>query len=313
MNSSASIVMSDLLVCGLLGLVGQAVRAVGGLKKMNDEAAQQAVSAADLFVASRLLVSLMIGFIAGILAGLSLGLNNVFGDNVPAMATLLGIASAGYAGTDFIEAMAPTITGQLSKSTTTVADLKANIPGVSGATVNPKYGVTFGSLVQDGFFSANPDDMSVRRSIRTNNPGALNFSAWQRSRAGYVAVTQPDDSSGHNVTTIYRTPEHGAAAWYHLLAVLYAFPGGTFTLQALAARYAGSEAPPATIQGYVNGWTRWYTMPISATTTISVADDTAMLALAKAMFSHEAGVPTPVKDAQITFAIQRERAGTLPA
>jgi hypothetical protein len=38
-----------------------------------------------------------------------------------------------------------------------------------------------------------------------------------------------------------------------------------------------------------------------------------MLSLAKAMFSHEAGMATPVHDDQIAFALDREQSGTLPA
>jgi hypothetical protein len=54
-----------LLLAGLLGMVGQGVRAVVGLKKLNEDAAAQGVSSADLFIAARLIVSLLIGFIAG--------------------------------------------------------------------------------------------------------------------------------------------------------------------------------------------------------------------------------------------------------
>ena len=64
----------------------------------------------------------------------------------------------------------------------------------------------YGSLVPGGFFSADPEDMHVPRSVRTNNPGALNISAWQKERRGFVGVTPPD--SAGNKTTIYRTPEH---------------------------------------------------------------------------------------------------------
>ena len=109
--------------------------------------------------------------------------------------------------------------------------------------LNTKYGVTFGSLVANGFFSANPDDINVPRSIRTNNPGALNFSAWQKSRVGFVGITQPDNSPNHNVTTIYRTPEHGIGAWYHLLARLYNFPAGNFTLNELAVTLRRFQQP----------------------------------------------------------------------
>ena len=127
-----------------------------------------------------------------------------------------------------------------------------------------------------------------------------------------MAVTQPDNSPNHNVTTIYRTPEHGVGAWYHLLARLYNFPAGNFTLNELAARYAGSNNPSA-ISAYISGWNRWLSPSIAPSTQISVSDSGALLILARAMFSHEAGRTTPLHDDQITFAIEREKAGTLPA
>ena len=100
-------ILVALRISGVLGMVGQGVRAVAGLKKMGDDASQQDASAADLFTAARLVVSLLIGFIAGVIAGLSLGLDAIQSDTK----VLLGIAAAGYAGADFVEAFIPTITG----------------------------------------------------------------------------------------------------------------------------------------------------------------------------------------------------------
>jgi hypothetical protein len=94
-------ILATLVVCGLMGLVGQGVRAVLGLK---NAAVLQAVgpSTQSSFDAAYLFVSLMIGFIAGILAGISIG---ALGGNIEASDPrfLLGIAAAGYMGTDFIE------------------------------------------------------------------------------------------------------------------------------------------------------------------------------------------------------------------
>jgi hypothetical protein len=314
-----------LLLAGLLGMIGQGVRVLAGMKKMNDDASGQSASSADVFVAARLVVSLLIGFVAGVAAVLALGLSRILAIGAGDVDLLLGIAAAGYAGTDFIEAFVPTITGktlpklvqgqgpsaqQQSLAAQAVSGAPLFQPAIVGVP-NAKYGVVFDSLVPNGFFSADPDDYSVHRSIRTNNPGALNFSSWQKRRLGFVAITQPDNSPDHNITTIYRTPEHGVAAWYHLLAVLYAFPGGMLTLQELAARYAGGN--PAAIQAYINGWSHWLNPPVAHSTPISVNDPNAMLTLAKAMFAHEAGSATPLRDDQIAFAIERERAGNLPA
>ncbi len=183
---------------------------------MNDDASDSNASSADLFIASRLIVNLLIGFVAGIVAGLSMGLTALFsldGD----INTLLGIAAAGYVGTDFIESFAPTISGKIPP-VSSAKDKGAPHPeqiqpqSTSNHDFNSNWGVIFGSLIPNGFFSADPDDLRKSRSIRTNNPGALDFAAWQKARVGYVGISQPDDSSAHNITTIYRTPEHGIGA-----------------------------------------------------------------------------------------------------
>jgi hypothetical protein len=90
--------MHFLLLSGMMGITGQLIRAIGGAKKVNDQAASLNTSFADLFEWSTFLTSAAIGFAAGIIAGLV---------NRPDTITpqyLLGILAAGYAGTDFIEA-----------------------------------------------------------------------------------------------------------------------------------------------------------------------------------------------------------------
>ncbi len=279
----------------------------------------------------------MIGFVAGVAAALGLGLQKLIdigksgsladGD----IQLLLGIMAAGYVGTDFIESFLPTITkavmpkpsGRGTPPDPRTED-KGDTPAVdagpqtkaSALAVDEipaaKPVVAFGSLVAGGLFSRDPYDLNVCRAVRTNNPGALNLRAWQKKRPGYVGFTEPDYSPDGNVTTIYRTPEHGVAAWYHLLAVRYAFPNGVFTLHDLAIHYAGSPNDSRAIETYVEGWSHWFGSPISATAQIGVKNRTAMLELGKAMFSHEAGKRTPVHDDQIAFAIDHECAGTLP-
>jgi hypothetical protein len=325
MDDPARILIA-LLLTGLLGMIGQGTRAIVGLKKMNDDAAQQNASTADLFVAARLVVSLLIGFVAGIAAGLALGIDKITSIKVADINMLLGIAAAGYAGTDFIESFLPTIANKalsgaaqsgrtltLARAPEPLAPEPPVTPPAPATGFNARYGTTFCALAPGGFYSDNPDDPNVHRSIRTNNPGALNFSSWQKARLGYVGVTQPDNSPDHNVTTIYRSPEHGVAAWYELLAVRYGFPGGVFTLHDLAVRYAGGSGNAAAVQTYVDGWNRWLRPPLPVTTQIAATDQKAMLTLGKAMFSHEAGAPTPVHDDQIAWGIEREMAGTLPA
>ena len=171
----------------------------------------------------------------------------------------------------------------------------------------------FRSLLPGGFFSSEPYNLSVRRSIRTNNPGALNISAWQRLRKGFAGVTQPDKAG--NVTSIYVTPEHGIAAWYYLLSDRYGYGSvGSFTVGELACRYAGIADPadPAVLS-YVAGWKKWVDKSLKAQTRIALADDAAMLLFAKGMFSHECGKVTPLHDDQVLEALRLERTGSLPA
>jgi putative chitinase len=101
-----------LILAGLLGMVGQGVRAVAGIKKMGDEAQAKGVSPSAMFSPGWFLVSLAIGFIAGVIAALSLGLSKLL-KSPDDFQLLLGIAAAGYTGTDFVEAFSSRFTGGL--------------------------------------------------------------------------------------------------------------------------------------------------------------------------------------------------------
>jgi H+/Cl- antiporter ClcA len=86
------------LVLGIfLGMVGQCLRAVVGVKKSSDEASFSGEAFKDWFEMKRLIFSLILGAATGALGAISLlgtPLNKEF---------LLSIIAAGYAGTDFIE------------------------------------------------------------------------------------------------------------------------------------------------------------------------------------------------------------------
>jgi predicted chitinase len=101
-NVDSGTALSTLLLCGLMGLLGQGARAIVGLKTLK-ETAPAAPSQQSEFSAAYLIVSLMIGFIAGVLAGLAIGLSNFVKINLADVKVLLGVAAAGYAGADFIE------------------------------------------------------------------------------------------------------------------------------------------------------------------------------------------------------------------
>lgn len=351
-------ILAAVVLAGLMGMLGQAVRAVAGLKKLNDYADETKQATADLFATSRFVTSLLIGFTAGIAAALMMGLQTIIDVKPDNIQVLLGIAAAGYAGTDFLEAFASRLpkNASLEKKTTeqqqvdqgstatdtiktgaarqttahagavAASEARFMTASSSGAelfavthlasssthsgTFNRKYNVFFDSLVGGGVYSADPDDLSFGRSYRTNNPGALNISSWQKTRPGYVSIT-PDDGRG-NKTTIYRTPEHGVAAWYCLLADRYGFKsGGSFTLQELAEKYSGGSGA----QDYVVGWGRYSGNKLSASTMFDITSPDELLPLAKAMFAHELGSKkgTPLPDTQILFALDCEMNGTLPA
>lgn len=100
-------ILTALFLAGLMGLVGQGARVVVGLKKLRDENLEQSPSEQDSFIASRLFVSLMIGFITGIAAGFLLGLPEIAKGGIE---MLMGLAAAGYAGTDAIEAFTARLT-----------------------------------------------------------------------------------------------------------------------------------------------------------------------------------------------------------
>jgi hypothetical protein len=81
------------------GAVGQVVRMVAGLKKLDDVATQQQRSFTDLISPSRLFVSLAIGAIAGTIAAATTvaDIGNVTAKQI------MALVAAGYVGADFIE------------------------------------------------------------------------------------------------------------------------------------------------------------------------------------------------------------------
>jgi N-acetylmuramoyl-L-alanine amidase len=206
------------------------------------------------------------------------------------------------------------VDGMVGTQTSKALGLDWKAEAAPSGIFNDKYGVYFDSLVPGGFFSHDPDDLKVRRSIRTNNPGALNFSTWQKTVRGYVGITPPDNSSNHNRTTIYRTPEHGVAAWFILLADRYGFgAAGSFSLDALAKKYAGRDASDADIRAYSKGWSNASAGALTPGSVFHLQSTDELLSLGKAMFAHEIGKASPVSEAQIRFGIDRQRSGSMPS
>ena len=90
-----------LILGGILGMIGQGIRVVAGLKKVNDQASAEGKSFNMLFQGSALGLSLLIGFIAGTLAIIGVTGGATVGN--PSKELIITIIGAGYAGTDFIE------------------------------------------------------------------------------------------------------------------------------------------------------------------------------------------------------------------
>lgn len=189
----------------------------------------------------------------------------------------------------------------------------------------------FTSGVQEGYYSYRPEryisaKLITRRAIRTNNPGAVNVSAWQKSMPGYVGETLPDSSPNKNKTTIYTSPQHGVAAWYYLLVVRYEqayelISGGTgysINLKRLAKAYGlGKPNVPdekltakelAFVNTYLAGWPKWSKIvgnfELSKNSEINFRSKNEMTSLALSMFSHEAGFHFPLSKEEVTKGVE---------
>jgi len=115
--ATVSSVLLALVLCGFLGLLGQGVRAIVGLKNAGSLNSTTPGEQAE-FNLAYLALSLMIGFIAGVLAGIALNLQTIVTIDPADWKTLLGIAASGYIGADFIEnAMSVVIPGSKAART----------------------------------------------------------------------------------------------------------------------------------------------------------------------------------------------------
>src|SRR5580698_11410069 len=96
-------VILQILTGGLMGIIGQGLRIIVGMKKLNDDAKDQLVKVKSIFDEGRLMISLLIGFCAGSLAMISISTfsPDFFSSNTKQ--NLLSLIAAGYSGTDFIE------------------------------------------------------------------------------------------------------------------------------------------------------------------------------------------------------------------
>lgn len=116
--------LQNLLLGGFLGLLGQGIRVVAGLKKLSES---KKVDDQDSFDTRRLTVSLLLGFIAGALGSLTL-LDEITAQPADAKNhdVIFKLVGIGYAGVDFLESF-------LTKyiPVTKEADTTLNPPGQS--------------------------------------------------------------------------------------------------------------------------------------------------------------------------------------
>jgi hypothetical protein len=112
----------------ILGAVGQAARAVIGIKKAADEAAVNDIKIDEWFNWKRFLFSIVIGAIAGCLAAILLVEAPVNQE------LMLGLVAAGYAGTDFIEGLISKYTPVPPRPCTTVTPQSTTVTPESTTT-----------------------------------------------------------------------------------------------------------------------------------------------------------------------------------
>jgi D-alanyl-D-alanine carboxypeptidase len=165
----------------------------------------------------------------------------------------------------------------------------------------------FRSLADGGFFSAVPHkgytagNPLTLRAIRTNNPGVLNFSRWQKDMTGYVGKTEASASADHSQTAIFMSPEHGVSAWAYLLRVKY-FNGNRepVLLTQIVEKYRGGRA----VSDYIRGYNKFSNGTLTSDTLINLYDNRQLAVLAIAAFSHELGTWYPLTDGQISMGLQ---------
>lgn len=177
------------------------------------------------------------------------------------------------------------------------------LPGANMNLPDTQKPPNFRSLA-GGFFSSTPFDTSIPTSIRTNNPGALNASAWVKSYPGYVGdkVTSMSGASANN-TAIFETPEQGVAVWWELMKRYRA--AGAITISQIINKYGGTGQDYSAYVKFVVG-----RMGLPSTYEIKLSgDDSTLTKFAKAMWRYEAGKETPLTDAQIAYGFALARKG----
>lgn len=93
--------LSYILLGAVLGIIGQGLRIIIGLKKQNDAASSAGKKLTDVFDFKQMMISLVISCIVGAAAG-SLGMLQFYQAGIT-KELIISLIMIGYAGTDFIE------------------------------------------------------------------------------------------------------------------------------------------------------------------------------------------------------------------
>ncbi len=93
-------VLGKLLLAALLGVVGQFIRVIVGLKKEYDSAAAAKTTLKANFDVREMVVSLVIAVAVGAVAGV---LSAISAADITSRSAMIALLGAGYSGTDFIE------------------------------------------------------------------------------------------------------------------------------------------------------------------------------------------------------------------
>jgi hypothetical protein len=193
MEITATLAM--LILCGVLGAVGQGIRAAVGLKSTATLQAQDP-SLQSEFDTAYFLLSLMIGFIAGVLAGIVILINGLAQPDKIDPKTLLAVIAAGYTGTDFIENMFTNLLPRLGSA-----------PALSGASDNQSASVKPANKSDPSAASNGP---AAKTSAAQPSPEIGDLAAKMQAVSGrvadlHVALAQVSTSGGNVPGTNYPT------------------------------------------------------------------------------------------------------------
>jgi len=96
-------ILGRLLLAAFLGVVGQLIRVVVGLKKEIDQAGSMGKMYKDNFNSKELLLSLALAMGVGAIAGVLSAIVTASPTSALTSNVMIGLMAAGYSGTDFIE------------------------------------------------------------------------------------------------------------------------------------------------------------------------------------------------------------------